>query len=74
MFNAKDMEPTSFKIGAEQVIRRVEEGVQDMKIREIRKRSSPPSLSRRSIYSEFLFPDSTLHYIVEMIEIENLNK
>ena len=74
LFNSKNMEPIRFKIGAEQVIQGVEEGVQGMKVGEIRKMIIPPSLGRRSMYPDLLSPDSTLLYIVEMIEIEGLNK
>lgn len=62
-------QPVKFQVGAKQAIQGVDEGVRGMKIGEIRKMIVPPELSKRSAYPDFLSPDSTLLYEVELIDI-----
>jgi FKBP-type peptidyl-prolyl cis-trans isomerase len=66
----RDMgQPLKFKVGGKMVIEGVDEGVRGMKIGEIRKMIIPPALSKRSVYPDFLSPDSILLYEVELIDI-----
>ena len=59
----------SFLVGADHVIAGLDRGVLGMKIGEIRKITIPPHLSERSDYPEFIHPDSTLVYTVELLDI-----
>ena len=59
----------SFEVGANQVITGLDEGVIGMKEGGIRKITIPPHLSQRSEYPDFIHPDSTLVYVVEVLEI-----
>ena len=61
--------PVRFLLGGNQVIDGVDLGVQGMKKGEIRKIIVPPVLSKRKVYPSFLSPDSTLWYLIELIEI-----
>ena len=45
-----------------------------MKQGEIRKLIVPPALSKRKEYPDHLSPDSTLIYIIELVEITKINK
>jgi FKBP-type peptidyl-prolyl cis-trans isomerase len=66
----RDMwQPLKFKVGGKMVIEGVDEGVRGMRIGEIRKMIIPPALSKRSVYPDFLSPDSTLLYVVELIDM-----
>jgi FKBP-type peptidyl-prolyl cis-trans isomerase FkpA len=58
-----------FTLGTKQVIAGVDEAVTGMKVGEIRKVIVPPSLSKRNEYPDFLSPDSTLLYKIELVEI-----
>jgi peptidylprolyl isomerase len=62
--------PVRFLLGAKQVIDGVDEAVTGMKVGERRKLIVPPALSRRNSYPEGLSPEDTLHYDVELIDIE----
>ena len=61
--------PIKFRIGANQVIDGVDQGVRGMKKGEIRKLIVPPFLSKRMGNQTFPHPDSTLVYEVELIDI-----
>ena len=65
--------PPKFKLGANQAIEGVDEGVKGMQIGEIRKLIVPPSLSKRSRYPDFLSPDSILVYKIELVDIVEEN-
>jgi len=61
-------------IGGGQAIEGVDKGIRGMRVGEIRRLIVPPALSKRRQYPEFLSPDSTLVYEIELIEIIKLNK
>ncbi|WP_299252595.1 YceI family protein [uncultured Aquimarina sp.] len=61
--------PLKVLVGGNQVIKGVDEGLQGMKIGEIRKLIVPPSLSKRTGNVTFPHPDSTLLYEIELIDI-----
>jgi peptidylprolyl isomerase len=65
----KPAPPIKFILGTKQVIAGVDEGVSGMQVGEIRQLIVPPSLSKRTEYPASLSPDSTLLYIVELVEI-----
>ncbi len=69
----KPAQPIKFTLGKKQVIDGVDEAVTGMKVGEIRKLIVPPSLSKRSEYPDYLSPDSTLVYKIELIEILKTN-
>ena len=70
IYNTHDVGSTAkFKIGANQAISGVDEGVRGMQTGEIRRMIIPPHLSKRSAYPDILSPDSTLIYIIELVEI-----
>lgn len=56
-------------IGGKQAIEGVDEGIRGMQVGEIRELTVPPSLSKRKQYPNFLSPDSTLVYKIELIEL-----
>ncbi len=62
--------PLEVKIGAHQVIQGVEEGLLGMKKGERRKLIVPPGLSRRTNYPASIHPDSTLIYVLQLIDIK----
>ncbi len=62
--------PIKFTLGTKQAIDGVDEAVTGMKIGEIRKLMVPPSLSKRQDYPDYLSPDSTLLYKIELVEIK----
>ncbi|MBX2815530.1 MAG: sulfatase-like hydrolase/transferase [Saprospiraceae bacterium] len=59
----------TFLLGGGQVIKGVEEGIVGMQEGEVRTLIVPPSLSQRKSYPDFLSPDSTLHYRIELLEV-----
>ncbi|WP_299241509.1 YceI family protein [uncultured Aquimarina sp.] len=61
--------PLKILVGGNQVIKGVDEGLQGMKIGEVRKLIVPPSLSKRTGNVTFPHPDSTLLYEIELIDI-----
>ncbi|MFD2562402.1 YceI family protein [Aquimarina rubra] len=61
--------PLKILVGGNQVIKGVDEGLQGMKVGEIRKLIVPPSLSKRTGNITFPHPDSTLLYDIELIDI-----
>jgi peptidylprolyl isomerase len=70
LFSSREMlNPLKFRIGGKQVIEGVEEGVKGMRTGEIRKMIIPPALSKRAFYPDFMSPDSTLLYMVVLVEI-----
>ena len=70
IFDSHDMgQPLKFLIGGNMVIEGVDQGVRGMQKGEIRKLIVPPSLSQRTSYPDFLSPDSTLLYIVDLVDI-----
>ena len=58
-----------FLLGGNQAIAGIDLGMQGMKKGEIRKLLVPPALSKRTQYPNFLSPDSTLLYTIELIDI-----
>ena len=61
--------PVRFRIGANQVIQGVDEGVRGMQKGEFRRVIVPPAFSKRAQYPDFLSPDSTLLYDIELVDI-----
>ncbi len=61
--------PLKVKIGGNQVIDGLDEGLRGMKQAEVRRLIVPPSLSKRSQYPSNVHPDSTLLYVVELVKI-----
>lgn len=61
--------PVKVKLGANQAIAGVDEGLHGMRQGEIRKLIVPPALSRRKGNSQFPHPDSTLIYEIELMQI-----
>lgn len=62
-------QPVKFKIGANQAIDGLDQGVRGMQAGEKRILIVPPHLSKRSEYPAHVSPDSTLYYEVELVEI-----
>ncbi|NAS14165.1 FKBP-type peptidyl-prolyl cis-trans isomerase [Poritiphilus flavus] len=58
-----------FTLGQKHVIDGVDQGVQGMRVGEVRKLVVPPELSKRETYPKFLSADSTLVYTIELITI-----
>ena len=58
-----------FEIGADQVIKGVDEGVVGMRVGEIRELIVPPLLSKRKGYPPNLSPDDVLHYEVLLVRV-----
>jgi len=69
LYSSKSGAPVRFLLGGGQAIKGVDLGVQGMQVGEKRKLLVPPALSKRSKYPNFLSPDSTLLYTIELIEI-----
>ena len=61
--------PLTFRLGGNQVIAGVDEGVTGMKVGERRRLIVPPALSKRSVYPANTPPDATLYYDIELLEI-----
>jgi FKBP-type peptidyl-prolyl cis-trans isomerase len=62
-------EPLTFRLGADQVIAGVDEGVTGMKVGERRKLVVPPSLSKRAEYPPDIPKDAVLLYNIELLEV-----
>src|SRR5687767_3169960 len=62
-------EPVKVKVGGDQAIAGVDEGLHGMRKGEVRKLIVPPHLSRRSGNHTFPHPDSTLKYEIELMQI-----
>ena len=63
--------PFEFKLGAGEVISGWDQGVQGMKVGEVRKLVIPPSLGYGSRgVSDVIPPDSTLEFEVELLEVK----
>ncbi|GAB5550588.1 MAG: hypothetical protein Sapg2KO_01790 [Saprospiraceae bacterium] len=62
-------QPVKFKLGANQAIDGLDQGVRGMQIGEKRTLIVPPNLSKRSEYPAHVSPDSTLYYTVELVDI-----
>lgn len=69
LYSTKPGGPVRFLLGGGQAIKGVDLGVQGMKVGEQRKLIVPPELSKRSAYPNFLSPDSTLLYEIELLNI-----
>lgn len=70
LYSTRDMgTPIKVKVGGQQVIKGVDEGLIGMKAGELRKLIVPALLSKRTEYPPFLSPDSTLVYKIELVEI-----
>lgn len=70
IYNTHDVGSTAkFRIGANQAISGVDEGVRGMQVGEVRRMIIPPHLSKRTAYPDILSPDSTLVYVIELVEI-----
>ena len=61
--------PIKVLVGANQVIKGIDEGLVGMKKGEIKKLIIPPALSKRTGVQTFPHPDSTLVYEIELIDI-----
>jgi photosystem II stability/assembly factor-like uncharacterized protein len=61
--------PIRFQIGGNQVIAGVDDGVRGMQLGEIRQLTVPPSMSQRTQYPDFLSPDSSIVYTLELVSI-----
>jgi FKBP-type peptidyl-prolyl cis-trans isomerase len=70
LYSTRSGSPVRFLLGGEQVIAGVDELVTGMRVGERRVAVIPPRLSRRDSYPEGLSPDDSLHYDVELVEIE----
>ena len=62
--------PLPVSIGAGQVVDGIDEGVRGMHVGEIRRLLVPPHLSKRSEYPDYISPDDTLVYEIELVEIK----
>jgi len=62
--------PLRIRLGANQVIDGVDEGVTGMRVGEKRKLVVPPHLSKRQTYPNALHPDDVLYYDLELVAIE----
>ena len=70
LFDSRNLShPIKVLIGANQVIKGIDEGLIGMKKGEIRKLIIPPVLSKRQHVQTFPHPDSTLIYEIELIDI-----
>lgn len=68
-FPNKVANPFKIILDKQNVIDGMREGVTGMKTGEIRVLTIPPSLSKRTPDSTFPYPDSTLVYEIELVEI-----
>ena len=62
-------EPVTFLLGGNQVIAGVDEGVTGMRVGERRKLIVPQTLDGRTFDPEFIPPESSRHYDIELVEI-----
>jgi hypothetical protein len=69
IYSSRGGTPITFRLGANQVITGVDEGVTGMRVGERRLLVVPPALSRRAAYPANTPPDSTLHIDGELIAI-----
>jgi FKBP-type peptidyl-prolyl cis-trans isomerase len=70
LFDSRNLpNPIKVLVGANQVIKGIDEGLIGMKKGEIKKLIIPPSLSKRTEVPTFPHPDSTLIYEIELIDI-----
>lgn len=69
IYSSRGGAPITFRLGGNQVINGVDEGVTGMRVGERRLLIVPPALSRRSGYPANTPPDSTLHIDVELVQI-----
>lgn len=69
IYTSRGGTPITFRLGANQVITGVDEGVTGMRVGERRLLVVPPALSRRASYPANTPPDSTLHIDVELLAI-----
>jgi FKBP-type peptidyl-prolyl cis-trans isomerase len=69
LYSSRGGGPITFRLGGNQVIAGVEEGVTGMRVGERRRLVVPPALSRRASYPPNTPPDSTLHIDVELVQI-----
>lgn len=69
IYTSRGGTPITFRLGGNQVITGVDEGVTGMRVGERRLLVVPPALSRRAAYPANTPPDSTLHIDVELIAI-----
>ena len=59
----------AFQVGANQVIEGLDLGVIGMQVGEVREIFVPSRMAWRSEYPDFIHPDSSLVYLVELLEI-----
>jgi FKBP-type peptidyl-prolyl cis-trans isomerase len=69
IYTSRGGAPITFRLGGNQVITGVDEGVTGMRVGERRLLVVPPALSRRAVYPANTPPESTLHIDVELIQI-----
>jgi FKBP-type peptidyl-prolyl cis-trans isomerase len=69
IYSSRGGAPITFRLGSNQVITGVDEGVTGMRVGERRLLVVPPSLSRRTSYPANTPPDSTLHIDVELMQL-----
>jgi FKBP-type peptidyl-prolyl cis-trans isomerase len=70
IFNSREKNQTvTFKLGANQVIPGVDEGVTGMRVGERRKLFVPPSLDGRKLDPQLIPPDAIRHYDIELVAI-----
>jgi FKBP-type peptidyl-prolyl cis-trans isomerase len=72
LYSTRSGSPVRFLLGGGQVIAGVDELVTGMRVGERRTAVVPPALSHRDSYPEGVSPDDSLHYDVELVEIEGL--
>lgn len=70
LISTRSGSPVRFLLGGGQAIEGVDELVTGMRVGERRTAVIPPALSRRTRYPNGLSPDDSLHYDIELIEIE----
>ena len=63
-------QPVRFQLGAEMVVDGMEEIVYDMRVGEKRNAIMPPAITKRQRYPNVFGPDDTLHFVIELVEIE----
>jgi FKBP-type peptidyl-prolyl cis-trans isomerase len=70
IFSTREKNQTvAFVLGANQVIRGVDEGVTGMRVGERRTLFVPPSLDGRTFDPSIIPPDAVRHYDIELVEI-----
>jgi peptidylprolyl isomerase len=63
-------DPLFFRIGAEEVIRGWEQGLEGMKVGGRRELTIPPQLSFKGVRPEGVDPDETVVYVIDLIKAE----